>query len=413
MVKTDKDIKKRWLTFALVTFVLIVLLFGAIFAGFAASVITAQRNELENGMHDYASELRGLGVDELRRVCAEQTVYIDENPSYLYALYTLRDDGSVGIATPSDFLKTNTPSLGGRTEQFRVESVAGHSFLSYTVAVGTTGRDYLKIYAPYDAQQSATELVKLYCIPFVVCFVILAAAFSLIWGYLAIKPIMSGYVKQKNFINDMSHEIRTPLAVIKGNIENILATPDSTVGEVSDMLEGSLKEVDYMTDISAGLLNIVRGQNKNTAGKETRMGDIIAEVVDMFADMATMNNKSLVANLEYCDMPVEREKIKQLASVLIENSIKYTREGDRINVKLKNTKDGCVLTVSDTGIGVPKNEIDSIFNRFYRGENAKDIPGTGLGLSIAQAIAEGMGGSIKAFNNVPCGLEVVVQLKRS
>ena len=129
--------------------------------------------------------------------------------------------------------------------------------------------------------------------------------------------------------------------------------------------------------------------------------------------MATMNNKSLVANLEACDMPVEREKIKQLASVLSENAIKYTREGDRINVKLKNTKDGCVLTVSDTGIGVPKNEIDSIFNRFYRGENAKDIPGTGLGLSIAQAIAEGMGGSIKAFNNVPCGLEVVVQLKRS
>lgn len=109
---------------------------------------------------------------------------------------------------------------------------------------------------------------------------------------------------------------------------------------------------------------------------------------------------------------MDREKIKQLASVLIENAVKYTREGDRINVRLKNTKDGCVLTVSDTGIGVPKGDLDSIFDRFYRADNVKDIPGTGLGLSIAQAIVEGMGGSIKASANVPCGLEITVQLKR-
>ena len=68
--------------------------------------------------------------------------------------------------------------------------------------------------------------------------------------------------------------------------------------------------------------------------------------------------------------------------------------------------------MSDTGIGVPKAELESLFDRFYRAENAKDIPGTGLGLSIAKAIMEGMGGTIKAAANVPCGLEIVCAFKR-
>lgn len=413
MLKLDKDIKKRWLQFALINFALVTVIFGALLAGFSAYVVTAQQSETENAVREYAQALSSLGADELRAVASGQNTFIEADPSFMFALYTLRDDGSVGIASPYAFLTENTPALGGREETFRTEEVGGHRFLTYTVSAGTSLKEYLKVYAPCDAMYAARDKVLRYCAPFVVCFVLLAAVFSLVWGYISIKPIMSGYVKQKNFINDMSHEIRTPLAVIKGNLENILATPDTSVGEVRDMLEASLKEVDYMTDISSGLLNIVRGQNKSTARKENIMSEVVSEVVDMFADMATMSNKSLIANIEYCDIPVEREKIKQLASVLMENAVKYTREGDRITVKLKNAKDGCVFSVSDTGIGVPKSELDSIFNRFYRGENAKDIPGTGLGLSIAQAITESLGGTIKAVPNVPCGLDIIVQLKRA
>lgn len=68
------------------------------------------------------------------------------------------------------------------------------------------------------------------------------------------------------------------------------------------------------------------------------MSDVVSDTVDMFADMATMANKALIANIDYCDIPVDREKIKQLASVLIENAVKYTREGDRINVRLKTRR---------------------------------------------------------------------------
>lgn len=128
--------------------------------------------------------------------------------------------------------------------------------------------------------------------------------------------------------------------------------------DVRELLETCLGEVDYMNDMSSGLLNIVKGQGKSVK-KEDRLGDVVSRTVDMFADLATMGNKSLVADIESCEMAVDGEKVKQLVSVLLDNAVKYTRDGDRITVRLKNLKEGCVLTVSDTGIGVPKTSWSS------------------------------------------------------
>lgn len=412
MFKLDKDIKKRWLTFVFVNLALILLVFGALMAGFAVFAFRAQTNALKEDLREFARALASETKDELELACENGLPFEDDRPNFSFALYVRRDNGSLGMTSNSTFISGYNPELAGRLNEFRNEEIGGLNFITLTTALDGETDCYVKVFAADDWLVAANDTVKLYSIPFILCFVLIAVAFSFIWGYLSIKPIVSGYIKQKNVINDMSHEIRTPLAVIKGNIENVLAAPDAAVSEVSEVLESCLGEVDYMTDISSGLLSIVKGQSK-TARKENRLSDVVSETVDMFADMATMANKALVANIEACDIPVDREKIKQLTSVLIENAVKYTREGDRISVRLKNAKDGCVLTVADTGIGVPKNEIDRIFDRFYRGDNVKDLPGTGLGLSIAQSIAEGMGATIKAVNNVPCGLEVIVHFKRA
>ena len=412
MVKVNRDIKRRWLVFALINLVLLLLVFGSLMAGFGVYVSTAQSDAVHDGAKAHAEELGSLGVDGIKSAFANVN-FFNGSPEYYAALYTVTSNG-VMIETADEFIDINRPALGGRVGECRREEIAGHWFETYTAAVASSDADasyYVKVFAPSDTLVAAMDEISVYCIPFVIAFILVAVVFSFVWGYIAIKPIMTDYIKQKDFINDMSHEIRTPLAVIKGNLENVLAAPDSKVSDNSEMLYASLEEVDYMTDISSGLLNIVRGKSAGR-GKETKMSEVVSDTVDMFADMATMANKALIANIDYCDMAVDREKIKQLASVLIENAVKYTREGDRISVRLKNTKDGCILTVSDTGIGVPKGELESIFGRFYRAENAKDVPGTGLGLSIAQAIVEGMGGTIKASSNVPCGLEITVQLKR-
>ena len=209
----------------------------------------------------------------------------------------------------------------------------------------------------------------------------------------------------------MSHEIRTPLSIIKGNLENIKQFPEYKISQVGDAIAECLDEVDYMNNMSSGLLSIVRGGNKSVK-REALLSDAVADAVENVAELATMSNKSLIARIDNCDISVDKEKIKQLMDVLIENSLKYTDEGDRIDVKVKNTKEGCALIISDTGIGVGKNELDKIFDRFYRGENVGDKQGTGLGLAIAKTIVESMNGTIKAMHNVPKGLEIIVTLKR-
>ena len=135
MIKIDKDIKKRWLTFALVNFVLTVLIFGAVLAGFSAYVVMAQRSQLETGALAYAQELASLGKDKLTLITSEDAAYIDENPSFSFALYTVRNDGSIGIASDERFIENNTPVLGGKAGEFAVEEVGGHRFLTVAVAV--------------------------------------------------------------------------------------------------------------------------------------------------------------------------------------------------------------------------------------------------------------------------------------
>lgn len=413
MPKIDRDIKKQWILFALVNMVLLIIVFGAFIAGYVVFGTQSAEKELKNGLEEYANTLKKYDLQVLMDACSGESGILDaDNPSYSFGVYVVRGDGSYGFYSNDAFLVKNSPEIGGKADVVQTMTFASHEFLTYTTAVNDNAGAYIKVFACSDHISAANEKVKLYSIPFSIAFIALCVIIAIALGQIEIKPITDNYFKQKAFINDMSHEIRTPLAIIKGNLENVLATPEAKVHEVADEINSSLDEVDYMTTMSTGLLNIVRGENKSIK-KEGIMSEAVSEVVDMFSDVAMLDGKALIACVDYCDIQVDKEKIKQLLTVLLDNSVKYTKEGDRINVKLKNTKEGCILTVSDTGIGVDKSELDLIFDRFYRAQNAKEINGTGLGLAVAKSIVESMNGTIKAMPNVPQGLEIDVAIKRN
>jgi len=413
MPKIDRDIRKQWILFALINMMILIVVFGAFIAGYVVFGTGAAERELKKGLEEYAQTLKKYDLQELLVACTSESGNLDaNNPSYSFGVYVVRGDGSYGFYTNDQFLAQNAPEIGGKADVVQSMTFASHDFLTYTTAVDGNAGAYIKVFACSDHITTGNENVKLYSIPFAIAFVVLCVVIAIAFGQMEIKPITDNYYKQKAFINDMSHEIRTPLAIIKGNLENVLATPDANVSEVADEINSSLDEVDYMSTMSTGLLNIVRGENKSIK-KEGIMSDAVSEVVDMFSDVATLSGKALIACVDYCDIQVDKEKIKQLLTVLLDNSIKYTREGDRINVKLKNTKEGCILTVADTGIGVDKSELELIFDRFYRAQNAKDINGTGLGLAVAKSIVDSMDGSIKAMQNIPQGLEIDVAIKRN
>ncbi len=413
MPKLDGDIKKRWVRLSLINMFMLLVVFGLFMTGFGIFAASADSATVKSDIKEYAQSLLKYSEDELRAALADGSGLPfgeDMNPNFSFGIYKERVNGTYELLVKDDFLEREQPPIGGKLDTAAEESVGGHSFITYTARIAPNV--FVKVFAPSDFVNNAEGHIALYGIPFIIGFIIICIVISLSVGYIEIKPIMESNLKQKSFINDMSHEIRTPLAIIKGNLENVAAMPDSRVGDVNEILEQCLEEVDYMSNMSSGLLSIVRGENKHTK-KESIMSEAVSEVVDMYADVAAVSGKGIVASMDYCDIRVDKEKIKQLMTILIDNALKYTSEGDRISIKLKNSADGCVLSVSDTGIGVSKGELELIFDRFYRAENAREIQGTGLGLAIAKSIVESMDGIIKAQNNVPSGLEIIAQFRRS
>lgn len=411
-IRLDKDIRRLLVTYTLVNMLLLFIVFGALLGGYVAVTAKSSEKAVQKGVNEYARNLKQYSLNELIEMCKGDTGSVETgHPSYMFGIYTVRGDSSYEFYSKSDFLTVHSPMIGGKSDTFERQSIGGYQFVTYTTLIKDSAGAYIKVFAPADFLTESESLIKLYSIPFVLSFVILCAVIALMLGFIEIRPIAENYYKQKNFINDMSHEIRTPLAIIKGNLENIKQFPDSKISQVGDAIAECLDEVDYMNNMSSGLLSIVRGGNKSVK-RETLLSEAVSEAVENVAELASMSNKSLIACIENCEITVDKEKIKQLLDVLIENSLKYTDEGDRIDVKLKNTKEGCALIIADTGIGVGKNELESIFDRFYRGENVGDRQGTGLGLAIAKTIVESMNGTIKAMHNVPKGLEIIVTLKR-
>lgn len=144
--------------------------------------------------------------------------------------------------------------------------------------------------------------------------------------------------------------------------------------------------------------------------KKIDAADIVSNVLEVYSEIIGESNRTLIANIQSVDVNIEGEKLKQLLIILLENAVKYTRDGDRIKVSLKKADNSCVLCVADTGIGIADGDEEKIFERFYRGENAKNKQGTGLGLAIARTITEEVGGRIYANHNIPSGILITAVL---
>ena len=410
-MKLDRETRRRLIVFALLEVAVLVIVFGALFAGYAAHTRDSRERAAKTLAEGYTARLSALSYDDLKDGAGPV------ESGCFYAVYALRGDGEYEMNTPYALLEKLNPGIGGVLDTVEMQTIPidggeEYAFLTYTTKLESSSETrYLKIFIPSALADEMLSSAGTAAVPFVVGFALLAIVSAFAMGYIQVRPLLISYGKQKAFVNDMSHEIRTPLAIIRGNLDNVLAG-DGVDDVARESLKECVGEVEYMTDIASGLLNIVRAGNRNV-GKDGNVGDTVSSVVDMYADLANMDDKALIARIDSTQLSLDRDKIKQLLGILLDNAVKYTRPGDRINVKLKNTtKGGCALVVSDTGIGIPKGDEEKIFDRFYRAENVGEIQGTGLGLAIAKTIVESLGGTIRARANSPSGLEITVEFSR-
>jgi len=225
--------------------------------------------------------------------------------------------------------------------------------------------------------------------------------------------IEEGYKSQQQFVSDASHELRTPIAVIKGYV-NML---DRWGKNDKDILEESISaiknEADSMQDLIEKLLFIARSDKQTlTFTKEDfKICEILFEVEKETGIIDTKHNFKFKF---YNDASIyaDKNRIKQAIRIFLENAIKFTPQGGYINVTGYIDGDYYIVKISDTGIGIEKEDLNKIFDRLYRAEQSrsKEIGGHGLGLSIAKIIILGHKGKIKVRSTPGKGSEFLIML---
>ena len=225
---------------------------------------------------------------------------------------------------------------------------------------------------------------------------------SILLARWAVKPVDLAWKQQKQFVSDASHELKTPLTVIINNAELLQSEECDTESRIQyseNILSGSRQ----MRDLVNGMLELARadnGQIKNTFCN-VDLSQTVAEGTLGFEVLFFEQDLILQSDIEpgIC-VTGSSQHLRQLIDILLDNAQKYSDKGI-VDVQLrKKSKNQCLLTVSNPGTPIPKDELIKIFQRFYRSDTARTSSGSfGLGLSIAKRIAEEHGGQIWADSN--------------
>lgn len=208
----------------------------------------------------------------------------------------------------------------------------------------------------------------------------------------------NAFSAQKRFTADASHELRTPLTVLKGEIEIALKKVRSPE-EYKEVLESSMEEVDRLTNIVKDLLFLAKADNgKTLLNFEEIQLDTICEDTTKQIEFLAREKKIQIETLIDRDIIIkaDADKIKQVLLNLLDNGIKYNKEKGKVSLVVSKKENYAEIKISDTGIGIPPEDIPHIFERFYRVDRARtrEIGGSGLGLAIVKWIVDAHNGTI-------------------
>lgn len=221
---------------------------------------------------------------------------------------------------------------------------------------------------------------------------------------------------KSEFVSIASHQLRTPLTGIQWVSERLL--------KIKGKLSG--KEKDYVNDIHISsarlarlvddLLNVSRIESGKIAIKPEKIDvfEFVESYIGELDPLATKKNIKLVLNKngEKIEALTDKNALQNIVQSIVSNAMEYTPSGGKVGVSLKKQKNMFLVEVSDTGIGIPKKDQDTIFQKFTRGENAQAVKtdGTGLGLYITQQTVELLGGTIKFVSTEGKGTTFFVEL---
>jgi heavy metal sensor kinase len=229
-----------------------------------------------------------------------------------------------------------------------------------------------------------------------------------------IERLQHSFDQIQQFSIDASHELRTPLTIMRGEIEMALRT-QQTSDDYRIVLSSTLDEIMRMSSIIDNLLTLAKadGGHCTLNMEELSLSAIVKELYEDSAMLAEPKNICVILQrLDEITMLGDDVRLHQMLLNLISNAIKYTPEEGEVRLSLRQDDGFAVIQISDTGIGIPSEDIVKIFDRFYRVDKgrSREMGGTGLGLSIAKWAAEAHGGEILVDSELDKGSTFTVML---
>jgi signal transduction histidine kinase len=225
---------------------------------------------------------------------------------------------------------------------------------------------------------------------------------------------------QERFIQDASHQLKTPLTIMKGELEVFKSEKRSEV-ETMSMIESVTQEVNFLIKLTNNLLILARVDSGtiNLSFSPNRLDEIVISQVSRLSKLAVLKNISLQVNFDSFYNATEEELTivcdRDLTGVLfynlIENAIKYSPEHSKVEIVGIHASESLIVTVSDQGEGIECDDLEKIFERFYRLQRtAIKAQGNGLGLAICKVVADSVGAHIWAEKNVDRGVKFYFEI---
>lgn len=227
-------------------------------------------------------------------------------------------------------------------------------------------------------------------------------------------PIEEALESQSQFSSDAAHELKTPLAVMQSEIEVGLRSTAATKKSYQQLLESNLDEVHRMRMLTDRLLILANNQSLETEPVDVEA--IGVEALNRSIPLALSKKITIENNIASAKVIADTESLTDVLTILIDNAIKYSPEKSTIYLEQNVTDKFVQLHVGDEGAGIDKNDIQYIFDRFYRADTSRsklNVPGYGLGLSIAKRLITEQGGTITVSSKVGKGSSFTISLPKA
>ena len=247
--------------------------------------------------------------------------------------------------------------------------------------------------------------------------VLVGAGFASYWlARRTLEPIEAAHEQQKRFTADVSHELRTPLTALKMESEVALMNKQNDKTALRATLTSNLEEVGKLEVLINNLLRLTRLEvdelQQNFVQQDIQV--IATAAVDQVQKLAKAHNISLENAVHNLSVSGDQDSLTQLLVILLDNAIKYSPTGSKVELGSRRSGDQVILTVKDNGAGIEPAALEHVFDRFYRADNSRaktdSAEGFGLGLSIAKMIADVHHGTITLASRPGHGTTATVTL---